>query len=152
MKRSVAVAITLAAAIAAATHGVTRPVASPKPGAAVEAAASRCAFCHGPTGTSQHPIWPSLAGMDADYLKRQLDGFAAGAQGPRRSPHAGQMYAISAWLGEDRRWLRTTRRCRRPPGCLPPAPRVCASCSNKEAGRLSLVRVVTGRRARAFPK
>jgi cytochrome c553 len=64
---------------------------------------TRCAACHGPAGISQNPIWPSLAGLDAPYLERQLDAFANGATGVRRSPHASQMYAISASLDKDQR-------------------------------------------------
>lgn len=37
-----------------------------------------CASCHGPDGNSTDPTIPKLAGMDQEYLVRQLKGFVAG--------------------------------------------------------------------------
>lgn len=89
--------------VALLMHGCA-PADSPAPPATGPIAiVSRCAACHGPAGISQNPIWPSLAALDAPYLERQLDAFAEGATGARRSPHAGQMYAISASLDNDQR-------------------------------------------------
>jgi len=34
-----------------------------------------CASCHGPTGVSTNPTWPSLAGQHANYLAKQLRDF-----------------------------------------------------------------------------
>lgn len=68
-----------------------------------QALVGRCAFCHGPEGLSENEIWPSLAGLDAAYIESQLNSFAAGAEGGRSSPHALQMYAISALLDEAER-------------------------------------------------
>lgn len=34
-----------------------------------------CAACHGPTGVSSNPAWPSLAGQHAGYLAKQLRDF-----------------------------------------------------------------------------
>jgi cytochrome c553 len=34
-----------------------------------------CAACHGQTGISTNPAWPSLAGQHADYLVKQLQDF-----------------------------------------------------------------------------
>ena len=69
----------------------------------VQMLTARCAFCHGVEGVSGYAIWPSLAGLDADYLERQLAAYALGAEGPRASAHSGQMYAIAASLDEGQR-------------------------------------------------
>jgi cytochrome c553 len=37
--------------------------------------ASACAACHGADGNSSNPEWPSLAGLGADYIVRQLQAF-----------------------------------------------------------------------------
>lgn len=47
-----------------------------------------CAACHGPEGNSVIPDNPSLAGMDAGYLMRQLTDFKSGK---RKSPIMGQI-------------------------------------------------------------
>jgi cytochrome c553 len=47
-------------------------------GAAVargKAKAAVCAACHGETGASSAPIWPSLAGQHEDYLEHALVGY-----------------------------------------------------------------------------
>lgn len=49
-----------------------------------------CAACHGPGGNSVLPDNPKLAGMDADYLLRQLADFKSGR---RKSPVMGQIVA-----------------------------------------------------------
>lgn len=49
---------------------------------------ARCAFCHGPTGVAQSPIWPSLAGLDASYLEARMASFMAGTD---KHPSALQM-------------------------------------------------------------
>ena len=42
-----------------------------------------CQACHGPTGNSVNPEWPSLAGLGADYIAGQLQQFR---QGKRQNP------------------------------------------------------------------
>ncbi len=37
-----------------------------------------CAACHGTDGNSPIPIWPKLAGQNAQYLEKQLSDFLAG--------------------------------------------------------------------------
>jgi len=37
--------------------------------------AAMCAGCHGPSGNSQNPIWPKLAGQGAFYIEKQLHDF-----------------------------------------------------------------------------
>jgi cytochrome c553 len=37
-----------------------------------------CQACHGATGNSTNPEWPSLAGLGADYIAEQLQNFKSG--------------------------------------------------------------------------
>lgn len=39
-----------------------------------------CASCHGPDGNSAAPNFPKLAGMDGDYIAKQLADFKSGAR------------------------------------------------------------------------
>lgn len=55
-----------------------------------------CAACHGQTGLSSNPQWPSLAGQHASYLIRQLQDFKKGTL-----RNAAAMNAISAALTEN---------------------------------------------------
>jgi cytochrome c553 len=48
---------------------------NPEAGAAKSAA---CQGCHGPTGNSVNPEWPSLAGLGADYIVEQIQAFKSG--------------------------------------------------------------------------
>lgn len=50
---------------------------------AEEIVAARCFLCHGMAGESASPLFPRLAGQNADYLVRQLEAFRSGQ---RRSP------------------------------------------------------------------
>ena len=45
---------------------------------AVQLAATVCAACHGVDGNSTDPAYPKLAGMDQEYMLRQLKAFAGG--------------------------------------------------------------------------
>ena len=57
--------------------------------AAGKAKSAVCAACHGPTGTSVNPLWPSLAGQHAPYMVKQLKAFKSGARkDPVMSPMA----------------------------------------------------------------
>lgn len=47
-------------------------------GDAQETVRTVCAACHGADGNSTDPQYPKLAGMDQEYLMRQLKAFAAG--------------------------------------------------------------------------
>lgn len=49
--------------------------AAPPPG---QAKAQACAVCHGPTGLSQMPNAPNLAGQPAIYLSEQLKAYRSG--------------------------------------------------------------------------
>ncbi len=40
--------------------------------------AALCAACHGPTGVSINPLWPSLAGQQEQYLVKQIRMFRGG--------------------------------------------------------------------------
>lgn len=59
-----------------------------------------CAACHGPTGISSNPEWPSLAGQHADYLLKQLNYFKEGKK--RNNPlMAGPVAVLSEQDMED---------------------------------------------------
>jgi cytochrome c553 len=48
-----------------------------------------CQACHGATGNSVNPEWPSLAGLGADYLAEQLKNFKEGKRAnPLMTPNA----------------------------------------------------------------
>ena len=34
-----------------------------------------CTACHGPTGNSVNPLWPNIAGQNANYIFTQLQAF-----------------------------------------------------------------------------
>jgi cytochrome c553 len=70
---------------------IPRPPVDPKTGKFVAVAAEKsgnasagrataamCAACHGETGVSANPAWPSLAGQHADYLAASLKSFKSG--------------------------------------------------------------------------
>ena len=67
--------------ILAATISATLVSASALPAPSVEAGhtkAATCQACHGATGNSTNPEWPSLAGLGADYIAEQLNNFKTG--------------------------------------------------------------------------
>lgn len=41
---------------------------------------AQCAACHGPTGVSQDPNFPIIAGQYADYLIKALEDYKSGAR------------------------------------------------------------------------
>jgi len=43
-----------------------------------QAKAALCAACHGLAGVSINPLWPSLAGQQAQYLSKQIRHFRDG--------------------------------------------------------------------------
>ena len=48
-----------------------------------------CASCHGAAGVSNNPLWPNLAGQQAQYLAKQLRSFRDGDRSdPLMSPMA----------------------------------------------------------------
>jgi cytochrome c553 len=61
----------------------------------VEAGASKaavCQACHGATGNSTNPEWPSLAGVGADYIVDQLKNFKDGKRNnPVMMPNAANL-------------------------------------------------------------
>src|SRR5271168_1966552 len=72
MKRLWILAITISGAIVS-QFGVAA--------GSVEAGATKavvCQACHGATGNSTNPEWPSLAGLGADYIADQLNNFKTG--------------------------------------------------------------------------
>ena len=62
--------------------------------AAAEKARTLCAGCHGPTGISVNPLWPSLAGQHAPYLAKSMGDYKTGQ---RSDP---SMSAIATTLGD----------------------------------------------------
>lgn len=54
-----------------------------------------CQACHGATGNSANPEWPSLAGLGADYISEQLKNFK---DGKRNNP---VMMPMAAALSPD---------------------------------------------------
>jgi cytochrome c553 len=54
--------------------------AAPAGAGSAEAGAAKaavCTACHGPSGNSVNPEWPSLAGQNAAYLREQIEMFKA---------------------------------------------------------------------------
>ena len=57
--------------------------------AAGEKKSASCAACHGASGNSTNPLWPSLAGQNAAYLEKQLKDYRDGRrQDPIMAPMA----------------------------------------------------------------
>jgi cytochrome c553 len=53
-----------------------------------------CQACHGVTGNSSNPDWPSLAGLGADYIAEQLQNFKDGKRAnPIMAPIAAPLSA-----------------------------------------------------------
>jgi cytochrome c553 len=53
-----------------------------------------CQACHGATGNSANPEWPSLAGLGADYIAEQLKNFKDGKRNnPVMMPNAAALSA-----------------------------------------------------------
>jgi cytochrome c553 len=54
-----------------------------------------CAACHGVNGNSKSDAMPIIAGMDAAYLKRQVQAYAANARpSPEMGPYSKQILDI----------------------------------------------------------
>ncbi len=54
-----------------------------------KAKAAPCAACHGMDGNSPNPIWPKLAGQNAQYLEKQIKNFKDGSRkDPLMAPQA----------------------------------------------------------------
>lgn len=62
----------------AASHAAETPVSAKADAAAGAAKAAVCGACHGPTGNSANPEWPSLAGQGAAYLYAQMKAYKDG--------------------------------------------------------------------------
>ena len=84
MKRSLPLAILLAGTCGLAVAQAPAPAGPAATSQAPDLAAARtratqvCAACHGSDGNSPSPANPSLAGMPAEYISRQLANFKAG--------------------------------------------------------------------------
>ncbi|MGH7385888.1 MAG: c-type cytochrome [Candidatus Rokuibacteriota bacterium] len=54
-----------------------------------------CAACHGQAGNSRSSAMPIIAGLDAAYLKKQIEAYAAGKRlSPEMEPYAKQVLSI----------------------------------------------------------
>ena len=54
-----------------------------------------CAACHGVNGNSRSDAMPIIAGMDAAYIKKQVESYAAGKRpSPEMGPYAKQILDI----------------------------------------------------------
>jgi cytochrome c553 len=67
-----------AARSALAVGGVLLGTALAASAAPTEFHLALCAACHGPNGNSDNPLYPKLAGADAEYLVRELQHFKNG--------------------------------------------------------------------------
>ena len=80
--------------LVAAFAGASLLLSAGGAGAAGDAAAGKaksgvCAACHGADGNAPNPVWPNLAGQNAQYLVKQLKDFKSGARkNPLMSPQA----------------------------------------------------------------
>jgi cytochrome c553 len=61
--------------------GATAPALAADP---AQLTATVCAACHGVDGNSADPTFPKLAGMDQEYLLRQLKAFSSGKRRDER--------------------------------------------------------------------
>lgn len=55
-------------------------VQAAEPAQSVQEKAAPCAACHGPSGVSTSPMYPTLAGQYADYLEVALKAYKTGAR------------------------------------------------------------------------
>ena len=81
---------------AAISSAVVCNAAAPPVGTAQAGAtkAALCQACHGVTGNSTNPDWPSLAGLGADYIAEQLQNFKDGKRAnPIMAPIAAPLSA-----------------------------------------------------------
>lgn len=75
---------------------------------AEDTVAKVCAACHGSDGNSTDPTVPKLAGMDQEYLLRQLKGFASGQRrneimaGIVANLDSGEFATLAAWYGKQK--------------------------------------------------
>lgn len=60
--------------------------------------AAMCVACHGPTGHASSPLYPSLAGQNAEYLVHSLQAYK---NGERKGAQAAIMKAYVAGLSDE---------------------------------------------------
>ncbi len=66
---------------------------------AVRIAVGTCGSCHGPTGVSEQPKYPRLAGQNANYLAAQLKAFRGQTRGDADA--IGYMWGMAGTLEDD---------------------------------------------------
>src|SRR6185437_5866068 len=97
MKRLWILAATISGAI---VSNSAFPAGSAQAGAAK---AVVCQACHGATGNSANPEWPSLAGLGADYIAEQLKNFKDGKRNnPVMMPNTGLEADPSYWQAGEK--------------------------------------------------
>lgn len=67
-------------ALACATHALAGWTPLPPWQRIEDVANARCATCHGAGGVGANPLFPKLAGQNADYLFRQIENFRSGVR------------------------------------------------------------------------
>lgn len=93
---------------AAAPSGAAAPAAKPDLARAQETAKNVCSACHGVDGNSTAPVNPSIAGMPAEYITRQLSNFKAGIrvnpimQGMAAQLSPQDMTALAAYFSQQK--------------------------------------------------
>ncbi|NVK21988.1 MAG: cytochrome c4 [Kangiellaceae bacterium] len=63
--------------------------------------AAQCAACHGKDGNSTTPMWPKLAGQNAEYIVKQLMDFKVGAADKTKGRYEASMAPMAANLSEQ---------------------------------------------------
>ena len=73
-------------AVIALAAAFSASAADPEAG---KAKSATCAACHGVTGSSSNPMWPSLGGQHESYIVQQLQAFQSGLRSdPMMTPMA----------------------------------------------------------------
>ena len=102
----------------------------PKGVAKAPAVVAQCLACHGPTGITQSPEWPNLAGQSKEYLATQLGDFKSG-----KRVHPMMQPAIAAITEAQIQTLATYFSAQAPSVPKPPttaakaAPAMAAACA-----------------------
>lgn len=100
--------VLLVAASVAAPAWAQGPASTLMPFETTVARVVTCAACHGVNGNSKSDSMPIIAGMDATYFKKQVQGYAANARpSPEMGPYSKQILdigvdAVAAYFAAQR--------------------------------------------------
>lgn len=84
-----------AIALPAAPARAQGPASAPGPFDSPLAKVITCSACHGVNGNSRSDAMPIIAGMDAAYIKKQVQAYASGARSsPEMGPYSKQILDI----------------------------------------------------------